>query len=217
MGIQVDSIANQIGTVRFNRDNGLWYIEEAKEPYIGFVRDYYPETIDKAIQTEGLRVLFSGIVFQIESPIIKSPEKTASFGIILTNAFCLSEGEKSQMTVQAEQQMKGRWKLVYEGVQQGKVTDYKTYAEFWSDGTAAYEKNVGEENETVTKNVWGMINDWTVDNIRQCLTGHFYSTLFGYNGYYSCMLRNDSLYFTPDYGDSRTFLVDPGFGFVKVK
>ena len=217
LGIQLDSVSNQIGSVRFNHDNGLWYIEEAKEPSVGLVRGYYLETLDKALQTEGLRILFSGVVFQLESPIIKSPEKTRSLGIILTNALCLSEGEKSQMTVQAEQQLTGRWKLVYEGIQQGKVADYKTYAQFWSDGTAAYEKNVGEDNETITKDIWGTINDWAADNARECMTGHIYSTLFGYNGYYSCMLRNDSLYFTPDYGDSRAFLVDPGLGFVRVK
>lgn len=217
MGNQVDSIANRIGTVRFNHENGLWYIESTIDPAIGFVRDYYTETIDKTLQTEGLSILFSGVVFQIESPIVKPTENTASFGIILTNTFGLSEGEKSQTTVQAERQLTGRWKLVYEGIQQGRVADYKTYAEFWSDGTAAYEKNVGEENETVTNGVWGTANDWTFDNLGQCLTGHIYSNLFGYNGYYSCMLRNDSLYFTPDYGDSRAFLVDPGLGFVRVR
>lgn len=217
LGIQLDSVSNQIGSVRFNHDNGLWYIEATNVPTMNFVKDYYIETIDKTLQTEGLRILFSGVVFQLGSPIIKSPEKTRSLGIILTNALCLSEGEKSQMTVQAEQQLTGRWKLVYEGIQQGKVADYKTYAEFWSNGTAAYEKNVGEENETVTRDFWGITNDWTFDNLGQCLTGHIYSNLFGYNGYYSCMLRNDSLYFTPDYGDSRAFLVDPGLGFVRVK
>lgn len=217
MGNQVDSIANQIGTVRFNQDNGLWYIESTIDPAIGFVRDYYTETIDKTLQSEGLSILFSGVVIQIESTIIKSLENTRSLGIILTNALCLSEGEKSQMTVQAEQLLTGRWKLVYEGIQQGKIADYKTYAQFWSDGTAAYEKNVGEDNETITKDIWGTINDWAADNARECMTGHIYSTLFGYNGYYSCMLRNDSLYFTPDYGDSRAFLVDPGLGFVRVK
>ena len=217
MGNQVDSIANHIGTIRFNQDNGLWYIESTIGPAIGFVRDYYTETIDKTLQSEGLSILFSGVVFQLENPIIKSPEKTASFGIILTNAFCLSEGEKSQTTVQAEQLLTGRWKQVYEGIQQGKVADYKTYAEFWSDGTAAYEKNVGEDNETITKDIWGTTNDWTVDRVRQCMTGHIYSALFGYNSYYSCTLRNDSLYFTPDLGDSYRFLVDPGLGFVRVK
>ena len=217
MGNQVDSIANHIGTVRFNQDNGLWYIESTIGPAIGFVRDYYTETIDKTLQTEGLSILFSGVVFQIENPIIKPTENTASLGIILTNAFCLFEDEKSQMTVQAEQQLIGRWKLVYEGVQQGRGADYKTYAEFWSDGTAAYEKNVGEDNETITKDIWGTTNDWTVDSVRQCMTGHIYSALFGYNSYYSCTLRNDSLYFTPDLGDSYRFLVDPGLGFVRVK
>ena len=112
----------------------------------------------------------------------------------------------------------GRWKLVYDGVRQ--VDDIKDYAQFMEDGTASYEENVGEEDETVRSDEWTAENDWRYREDNQTMTGRIHCSIQGYKQYYYCTMRADSLFiYTASYYRHKTycFFDNYGFGFVRVQ
>lgn len=114
--------------------------------------------------------------------------------------------------------LSGRWKLVYDGVRQ--EDEFKDYAQFMEDGTASYEENVGEEDETVRSDEWTAENDWRYREDNQTMTGRIHSSIWGHKQYNYCTLRGDSLFiYTASYYRHKTycFFEDYGLGLVKVR
>ena len=210
------------GTTFANKGDGKYEAEGDRMSMSNFLMTavYAPNTDDDKY--------YAIIGQQIESYVVTDSElrlfynngqEFLLFGVLggqdPTIADNLTVNGSSSLGVKA---LTGRWKLVYDGVRQ--EDEFKDYAQFMEDGTASYEENVGEEDETVRSDEWTAENDWRYREDNQTMTGRIHCSIQGYKQYYYCTMRNDSLFiYTASYYRHKTycFFDNYGFGFVRVQ
>ena len=83
VGDYVKHVEELTAFVRFNEELGEWYLDYHIPGTIDSVHDYYPGTLDKAYQQEGMKVVFSGDVYNIDYK--NTIPTTESFRIVLSS------------------------------------------------------------------------------------------------------------------------------------
>ena len=95
--VAIDTLKNVFGRIYYNEVISRWYISIHVEGTIDSVNCYYPLDMSSEFQQEGLRVIFSGNVYEMDSSLLNNysvPAGTECFMIDLLDIYILEKGEK---------------------------------------------------------------------------------------------------------------------------
>ena len=220
----VKTIDNLSGFMRYNQELELWYIYYADFGVSDEMDRFYSDQFSKEFQQEGMRVVFSGDVYDI----IIEPK----FHFVGQNDYYIHPSkmelieEETPEVVEDEQlndagkqavvSIVGKWQLVKQGTIE--ISEKQTVLEFTPDGIVIYDNNTGTDRYSRIESERKFENDWAYDN--QILTGHLQFMMMKELGpdqpdRLLCSLKGDEMTLLPDMG--MYYLMDPTMCFVRIK